>query len=38
MKRKPKQTLWKFFLHHYLFFPHSAGGAGRIPAPDASLG
>lgn len=19
MKRKPKQTLWKFFLHHYLF-------------------
>lgn len=38
MKRKPKQTLWKFFLHHYLFFPHSAGGAGRIPAPDAPLG
>lgn len=31
MKRKPKQTLWKFFLHHYLFF--------RIPlvAPDAFL-
>lgn len=31
MKRKPKQTLWKFFLRHYLFF--------RIPlvAPDAFL-
>lgn len=31
MKRKPKQTIWKFFLHHYLFF--------RIPlvAPDAFL-
>ena len=30
-KRRPKETLWKFFLHHYLFF--------RIPlvAPDAFL-
>lgn len=38
MKRKPQADALEVLSAPLSFFPHSAGGAGRIPASDASLG